>query len=186
MKVSRSFVGTQRQQGMTLIEQIMVLAIVAILTGVAVPPMQHLLNRNQLRVAQTEFIGALHHTREKAILSGQRTVFCPTTDQARCDHSTQWEEGWLLGRDRNLDDQPDEGPLRVGPRQRGKLLIRSSAGRHIIRFHPDGSASGSNVTLLFCQPAHPADALVVVVSNAGRVRGAPANSTQIATCTHLK
>lgn len=171
---------------MTLIEQIMVLAIVATLTSVAAPSMKRLVSRNQVRVAQNDFIGALHHAREQAVMSGRRTVFCPTTDQTHCSGSTQWESGWLLGKDHDLDDQPDDQPGRVGSPQPGKVVIRSSAGRHIVRFHPDGSASGSNITLLFCEPSRPKDALVVVVSNAGRVRGAHANVAQASRCAALQ
>ena len=119
-------------------------------------------------------------------MSGRRTLLCPTRDGSSCSDATRWESGWLLGRDSNRDDQPDGGPLHVGQGYAGKVAIYSSGGRHVVRFHPDGSASGSNITLLFCQPSKASDALVVVVSNAGRIRGAPANAAQAATCTQLK
>jgi len=51
-----------------------------------------------------------------------------------------------------------------------------------VRFHPDGSASGTNLTLLFCSPASNENALSVVMSNSGRVRGAPATADQAASC----
>ena len=75
-----------RQCGMTLIEQIMVLVIVTVLTGLAVPPMHHLLSRNQVRVAQTDFIAALQHARETAVVSGRQTLFCPTLDGESCSN----------------------------------------------------------------------------------------------------
>jgi type IV fimbrial biogenesis protein FimT len=186
VSVSRNSRPPHRQRGVTLIEQIMVLAIIAVLMGIAAPPLRQLLSRNELRVAQTDFIAALQHAREAAVMSGKRTLFCPTRDGSSCSDATRWESGWLLGRDSNRDDQPDGGPLHVGQGYAGKVAIYSSGGRHVVRFHPDGSASGSNITLLFCQPSKASDALVVVVSNAGRIRGAPANAAQAATCTQLK
>ena len=171
---------------MTLIEQIMVLAIIAALTSVAAPSMHSLISSNQLRVAQTDFIAALRHTRETAITSGRRSLFCPTLDGNRCDSGTRWDQGWLLAHDVNGDNQPDDAPLLTGSSYSGKLIISSSSGRHIVRFHPDGSASGSNITLLFCQPSSAERALSVVVSNSGRVRGAPASAQQIADCSQLK
>jgi len=62
------------------------------------------------------------------------------------------------------------------------LTILSSVGRHYVRFRPDGSARGSNITLPFCRVGNAEHALSVVVSNAGRVRGAPASASQVATC----
>lgn len=183
--VSRTSRLLQRQGGMTLIEQIMVLAITAVLMGIAAPPLRQLLTRNALRVAQNDFIAALQHARETAVMSGKRTLFCPTRDGSRCSNASRWESGWLLGRDGNRDDQPDNGPLRVGRGYDGKMIIQSGNGRHVVRFHPDGSASGSNITLLFCQPAHAKDALAVVVSNAGRIRGAPADAAQVVSCAQL-
>lgn len=183
----RNFKFSRQQHGVTLIEQIMVLAIVAALTGMAIPPMRKLLGRNQLQVAQTDFIAALRHARETAIVSGKRTLFCPTRDGSRCNDDTRWDSGWLLGHDANGDNQPDNGPLYVshGHSYHGKLIISSTTGRHVVRFHPDGSASGSNITLLFCQPSSPKHALSVVVSNSGRVRGAPASANQIADCSQM-
>jgi Tfp pilus assembly protein FimT len=183
----RNFRFSRRQRGASLIEQIMVLAIVAALTGMAIPSMRKLLVRNQLQVAQTDFMAALRHARETAIVSGRRTLFCPTRDGNRCHGDTRWDSGWLLGHDANGDNQPDNRPLYVslGHSYHGKLIISSSTGRHVVRFQPDGSASGSNITLLFCQPASPQHALSVVVSNSGRVRGAPASKNQIANCSQM-
>jgi type IV fimbrial biogenesis protein FimT len=167
---------------MTLVEQIMVLAIMAVLAGIAMPPLRNLLNRNLLQVAQTDFIAALQHARETAAISGKRTLFCPTRDGSNCSDDMRWDNGWLLGHDANFDDQPDNGPLYTGHGYGGKLIVHSSSGRHIVRFRPDGSASGSNITLLFCLPSDAAHALSVVVSNSGRIRGAPASAEQAATC----
>jgi type IV fimbrial biogenesis protein FimT len=184
--VSRKSRPLRRQRGVTLIEQIMVLAIIAVLMGIAAPPLRQLLSRNELRVAQTDFIAALQHARAAAVMGGGRTLFCPTRDGSSCSDTTRWENGWLLGRDSDHDDQPDGGPLHVGQDYAGKVAIYSSGGRHAVRFRPDGSASGSNITLLFCRPPNVSDALVVVVSNAGRIRGAPANPAQAAICSRLK
>jgi type IV fimbrial biogenesis protein FimT len=171
---------------MTLIEQIMVLALMAVLAGIAVPPLRSLMNRNVLQVAQTDFIAALQHARQTAIISGKRTLFCPTRDGGSCSDDARWDNGWLLGRDANADDQPDKGPLYTGPGYGGKLIVRSSAGRHLVRFHPDGSASGSNITFVFCQAHDPVHALSVFVSNSGRIRGAPASTEQAAACVQTQ
>ena len=168
--------------GFSLIEQVMVLAILAVLTSLAVPSLSKVLGSNQLQVAQTDFITALLHARETAVVSGKRTLFCPTLDGHRCSDDTRWDSGWLLGHDSDGDQQPDNGALYVGHGYTGKVKIRSSAGRHAVRFNPDGSAGGSNLTLLFCAQGDAASALSVVVSNSGRTRGAPASRDQSLGC----
>ncbi|MEO7053228.1 MAG: GspH/FimT family pseudopilin [Rhodanobacter sp.] len=169
------------QHGTTLIEQIMVLTIIGVLIGVAVPPLRRALGHNRLQVAQTDFIAALQHARSTAVTSGKRTLFCPSTDGTQCSGSTQWELGWLLGHDTDGDHQPDGRPSYTGAVYTG-LRIASSSGRHDVRFKPDGSSPGSNLTLLFCEPGGDGHALSVVVSNPGRVRGAPASAAQAASC----
>lgn len=170
------------QQGMSLIEQIMVLVIVAILTGLALPSLTRLLSRNRLQVAQTDFMSALQNARFTAATTGKRTLFCPSEDGRRCSESTQWHRGWLLGHDTDGDHQPDGAPSYTGGAYAGGVRITSSTGRRDVRFRPDGSASGSNITLSFCQPGSHEQVLTVVVSNAGRIRGAPADAAQTENC----
>lgn len=171
-----------RQHGMSLVEQIMVLVIVAVLTGMAVPPLHHLLSRNQLQVAQMDFMSALQHARQTAITTGRYTLFCPTVDGGRCSDDMRWDGGWLLGHDNDGDHQLDHAPLLTGHGYAGKVTVQSSSRRHYVRFSPNGSAGGSNITLLFCLRGNPEHALSVVVSNTGRIRGAPASASQAATC----
>jgi type IV fimbrial biogenesis protein FimT len=178
--------GHRRQQGSTLIEQIMVLAIVVLLAGMATPPLRKMLTRSQVQAAQADFIAGLQHARGTAITSGRQTLFCPTLDGTRCSNTNRWETGWLLAHDSNLDNQPDNGPLYTAPGYAGKVMIQSSVGRRFVRFHADGSASGSNLTLLFCSPNSIDNVLSVVISNVGRVRGAPATAAQAATCAQMR
>lgn len=169
------------QHGTSLVEQVMLLAIFGILTGIALPSLRHTLGRNQLQVAQSDFIAALQHARSSAATSGRRTLFCPSPDGKQCSGDIQWEHGWLLGRDTDGDHQPDGGPSYTHAAYAG-LRITSSRGRPDVRFRPDGSAGGSNLTLLFCEPGRGDHVLSVVVSNSGRIRGAPATAAQAAGC----
>lgn len=173
--------GSQ-QRGITLIEQVMVVSITAVLISVATPGLYRLLKSNEVRVAQNEVIAALEYARSTAVNSGKRTIFCPSTDHANCASTSQWEGGWLIALDADHDNQPDGRPKYTGVGHGKQLHIRSSTGRRIVRYQPDGSAGGSNLTLLVCQHGGPNPALSVVVSNSGRVRGAPASAAQAADC----
>lgn len=171
----------RRQHGATLIEQLFVIAIVVILAGVALPSLGAMVDRGRLQVAQTDLIGALHYARSTAAIRGARTVFCPSADGRRCSADGHWSAGWLVAIDRNRDNQPDGAPLRVGGGY-AQLIVQGSAGRRRVAFQSDGSAGGSNLTLLLCSHVRSQKPLSVVVSNAGRIRGAPATTAQAAAC----
>lgn len=175
-----------RQRGASLVEQIMVLVIIASLAGMATPPLRKMLSRNQVQTAQTDFISALQHARETAVTSGRQTLFCPTVDGTHCSDAVRWDSGWLLAHDADLDNQPDDAPIYKGLSYAGKLAIVSSSGRRFVRFHPDGSASGSNLTLLFCSTTNNENVLSVVIANSGRVRGAAATPDQAAGCAQAR
>lgn len=183
MSAQQGRYSAHSQHGVSLIEQLMVLVIMGVLLGIAAPSFRRLLVRNELQTAQTDFIAALQNARSTAVTRGQRVVFCPSTDTLHCAPTNRWDVGWVLGTDADHDNQPDGTPRYSGTGHVGKPVIRSSAGRQIVRFQPDGSAGGSNLTLLFCAAGDASRALSVVVSNSGRVRGAPATSEQTATCT---
>ena len=167
----------RRARGVTLIEQVMVVAIVAVIAGVACPSLAGLLRRQRLQVAQWDFIAGLNYARSEAVMRQTRLVFCPTRDHRHCSEETRWEGGWLVGLDRDHDNQPDSAPLRTGENY-AQLIIQSSEGRRHVTFLPDGTAGGSNLTLLFCSVSQTQAPLRVVVSNSGRVRGAKPDARQ--------
>jgi type IV fimbrial biogenesis protein FimT len=173
------------QAGFSLIEQLMAATIVAVLACVAAPSLGHLAHRLQLQATQFDYIANLRYARSAAVAKNRRMVFCPSADGRHCKDRADWSGGWLLAGDRNHDGQPDGAPLRVG-RISPDLIILGTAGRRQVRFLPDGSARGSNLSLLLCLAGDAHRTLRVVVSNAGRVRGASATPAQAARCTSAR
>lgn len=169
-------------QGWTLIEQLMVLAIVAVLATVAIPSMGHVLARSRLQSAQMDLIAGLQQARFAAVSRGLPAIFCPSGDGADCLRSSRWEVGWLIAVDRDGDNHPDQAAIYTGPPAASGMHVRSSRGRYRVRFHPDGSASGSNLTITLCMADARVPALNVVVSNAGRIRGGKPSAAQTLAC----
>lgn len=185
MDYPQVFCRLPTQDGFTLIEQIMVLAIIAVLVTVAAPPLRQTMLRQELRSMQGEYMAALNHARGRAIMHGIPTLLCPTADGASCSDSSIWDHGWMVVHDGDHDSQPDGEPLSIGMTHGKNVRVRSSSGRTQVRFRSDGTALGSNITLLFCVPAHPEHALSVVVANSGRARSAKGTADQIAACAGL-
>ena len=173
----------RRARGVTLVEQVMVLAVIAALVTIGLPSLAGLLARNRAAAAQMDVMAGLRHARALAVTRQLPVIFCPTRDGARCEATSRWDSGWLVGEDRDVDGQPDRGALLVHLTPSPDTLVRSGQGRYRVRFRPDGSAPGSNLTLTICgRDGHPQHAVRVVVSNAGRVRGAPVASGGESAC----
>ncbi|MDO1529147.1 GspH/FimT family pseudopilin [Fulvimonas sp. R45] len=175
------FVQGRTQAGFSLVEQIMVLAVLAVLAGIAMPSMARLLGNHRLQAVQFDYLAAMRYARAEAVQAGTRVLLCPSRDGNHCGGGADWNRGWLLALDRDHDGHPDGAPLRVR-RLDGKLTVLGSSGRDRVRFLPDGSALGSNLSLLLCSRDAPGSALLVVVSNAGRARGGVATPAQVASC----
>ena len=174
--------GRTGQAGITLIEQIMALAILAVLISIAAPSLGGMLSRNRLQTGQMDYIAGLRHAREAAITHGVPVVFCPSSDGIACQATSIWDGGWLIAEDRDADNQPDHRALYTGTASDTQLHVRSSTGRYRVRFQPDGSAAGSNLTLTVCVASEAGRGLNVIVSNAGRIRGDTASAAQSSAC----
>ena len=120
-----------RQCGVTLVEQVMVVAIVGVMAAVAMPSLANMLRRNQVQLAQSEFIGALQHARGNAAVSGKPTLFCPSRDGLACSDATRWESGWLIGHDAARKGQPDAAPLRSRAGYAG-ITVLGDSGRRLV------------------------------------------------------
>ncbi len=174
----------RRTTGWTLIETVIACALLALLAALAAPALGRVLARQRVLGAGNEFVGVLHHARTLAIGSGARVLLCPSREGRLCADDTRWDRGWLLALDRDHDDVPDAAPLLRGGSD-AALRIVSTRGRIRLRFRPDGSAAGSNVTFALCQAGRADTARLLVLSNSGRVRAAAAGTAAAAACAGL-
>ncbi|GAB3034098.1 Tfp pilus assembly protein FimT/FimU [Oleiagrimonas citrea] len=160
----------RKSRGFTLIEQIAALGIFAVLIGVAVPSMQGLLHRNQAHVAMDALSRALHATRMLAIERQRHVLLCPSADGRRCSGGHQWQHGWVIALDRDNDGQPD-GDVFSSQASLPGVRILGGRNRTHVRYHADGSAPGSNLTLVICPTGDIGSTVdALVVSNVGRIR----------------
>lgn len=171
--------------GVTLIELLLVLAIMAVLGAMALPPCARLLQRDAVRSGQRALVIALHEARLQAVRRDTRVIVCPSADGSRCGHSRHWGRGWLVAVDADRDGQPDGRILLRGhaPKQ---VAIVGSRGRPHVRFRGDGAAPGDNLTLTVCSSArHVGAASGIVVANSGRVRRGRPDAAARARCRQL-
>lgn len=162
----------RKESGFTLVESIVVLCILSICVGTAVPSLAPLMERQRTTTAMNSLLTHMAEARMAAISRRQGAVLCPSRDGASCSDSTDWSGGWLVFIDRDADRQvgPRDEVLRVdGGAANGRLVVRVTGGRTSLRYLPDGRAAGTNLTISMCNTR--GDLLgSVIVNNAGRAR----------------
>jgi type IV fimbrial biogenesis protein FimT len=88
------------------------LAVAAILAGSAAPSLQAMLQKQQLRTALNDLLGAVALVRSLAIARGGVVLMVPN-DPA----GAAWEQGWTIFADRNANRLPDAGEERIAVQQ---------------------------------------------------------------------
>lgn len=165
--------GRRQQAGFTLYEAIIVLAIVTITVGFAVPAFDRLGHRTEARGEFALMLTAINRARALAVDTASRVVVCPASDDGTaCREEPHWHRGWIVFGDDDHDREraPQETIFERGLALTSGNTITSSKYRRRIGFMPTGTAFGSNVTLRFC-PADPRlKPRAIIISNVGRPR----------------
>lgn len=84
------------QAGLTLIELMVSLVVLAVLLGVAVPSFRSAIASNRLSSSTNELVGALALARSEAVRRGTRITVCKSADGAACTTAGGWQQGWIV------------------------------------------------------------------------------------------
>lgn len=161
-----------RSAGFSLIELLATTVIAALVTGATLPSVSRFIEQHHAASAVSALTAHMQLARMAAITRNHRTVLCPSADGSQCLSGSDWSGGWILFADDDGNRRPDsrEDILRQEQEPTSRhLRIISSDGRQQLRYLPDGSSAGSNLSLAICTPD---GALLarVIVNNAGRPR----------------
>jgi len=109
----------RRTRGVTLVELCVVLAVSAVLLGVAAPDLRALLQAQQLKAATGDLFAAIDLARAQALARGRQVKLVPL-DPAGAD----WSRGWRVVDDRDGNGliDADEVLAEHGPPARGVAI----------------------------------------------------------------
>jgi type IV fimbrial biogenesis protein FimT len=163
--------GSNAPSGLTLIELLITLALIAILAAFALPSFHQLTLDARRTTHVNGLLRALHAARSAAILRGQPTVICKSADQRQCTPgAASWSDGWIVFANADHDAPPivdaNEAILFVQP-QVAELSIESS--RNAVVYWPVALA-GTTTTFIFCDERGTSAARAIIVSQTGRPR----------------
>ena len=162
----------QEARGFTLIELMTTLAVLVVTLTIGVPAFAGLQQRARAANAYHLLTSSLAIARLAAVKRGEPVSVCPSNDGRSCNDDVTWDGGWIVFSDPRRADQPaSTGTIlqRIDGVGTG-LALRSTRGRTLVRFTPDGWAYGSNLSIRLCS-REPLRLLgKVVVNNGGRPR----------------
>lgn len=159
-------------QGVTLVELLITLSLIAILLALAAPPFRDMILNNRRAAQLNALTGSLNLARSAAVKGGSDAVVCISDGAAPpdCDSDgTQWEAGWLV-----IVDSNKEGPvsradgdfvLEVHGALAEGTTLRGDSNR--IRYTSRGNSRDPG-TLLMCDSRGPEAAGGIVISPSGR------------------
>ena len=131
------------QRGVTVLEVLVAMAIVAIIATATIPSFSHLLWRNQADSAIYTLYSAIQLTRHSALSFKTIVTLCPSDNGSQC--GDDWSKGYMLFIDHNnnamIDQENEQLIERIYPSStHSRLTWRASAGRNFLRFSPTGMA----------------------------------------------
>ncbi|AUN95497.1 GspH/FimT family pseudopilin [Pseudazoarcus pumilus] len=163
-----------RPQGLTLIELVVTIAILAIVIALAAPSFAAIVRDNRIATGTNQLMGALQTARSEAVRRGHRVNLCVSQNLLTCvdgDSAAGWDGGWLMFADQDGDNvlDDDEEILQVGNPLRGLQASGNGPVKTSISFAATGQPRQAG-TIGLCGGVGEHVGRSIVISVVGRIR----------------
>jgi type IV fimbrial biogenesis protein FimT len=188
---TRKPIASKTQDGFTIIELMMTLAIAAVILTQAVPSFTGMIANNRLITQTNDLVADVNLARSEAVARGVRVVLCNSADSrvagATCNGTAQtWTTGWLMYADDDASgayEIANDTLIRIGqPSHSTITVMANAAGNTDLQYNSDGTANEAGNTVIFaiCDENGATNGRQINVNGVGRPR---LISTSIASCT---
>lgn len=161
----------KKNSGFTLLELIMVLALVAIVMTFAIPAMQTFTQNDRLTTNINVMIGHLAYARSEALTRSSQVVICASNDGLSCGGN--WTDGWIIFVDADADNSFTAGENIIRAHQglgTDNTINTTGIGGQIIYDNRGFVTAASVGSMQLCDGRSGNYGKTVRITNTGRVR----------------
>lgn len=159
------------EPGYSIIEVLVVVAIVAVLVGIAIPAFNLFIGNTRTTTIANEFVSALNLARSEAMKRGINVTVCRSTNGTACAASGDWGQGWMA----YVMDGATLVPLQV---REGLKTTKMFVGvghflgnNAVVAYQPDGRLNATiNEANDYFKIENMGKTMCIFVNTAGRVR----------------
>jgi len=138
------------QQGLTLVELLIAISIIAIVATFAAPSLSPIIKSSQRRAVINDTLAFLAMARQEAVINGHVVTLCPLGDDNRCGRDWTRPLTLFSDPDKQRSVSQQEQIIRVlPPPPHGQLQVRSFS-RSYFQYRPDGMIYSDLGNITWC------------------------------------
>ena len=159
--------------GVTAIELLVVMAIITILMGIAIPSFVGMTQTSRVAGEINALSGDVQFARAEAIKEGMPVSICASANGTSCSGANTWDEGWIVFSDPNANRVVDVGDTVLKKQAPWSSTDTLTANNSIVSFSysRDGFAlalPGTVTWTLHTQPVNASASRCIAINVAGR------------------
>ncbi len=163
----------KKNLGFTLLELLITVALISIVTALAVPSMRSFSQNDRLTTNINTMVGHLAYARSEAVKRHAQVSICISNDTLGCTGGS-WEDGWMVYVDVNANGTFDpatlgEDILRVNQAMDGNNTLTPTGYVAQVTYDNRGFVTSTG-SFLLCDARTGAFGKTITITNTGRVR----------------